>query len=236
MIFFAALILEIVSLFVLSQILTKSLSKVFLIITKSQKSAIGIMAILFFPGVVVHELSHLITAGVLFVRTGEIEFLPKIEGERVKLGSVSIEKTDPVRRAIIGFAPVLVGLASIMGLIYLLIDNSSIVQAIEPKTILGILIRALIFYLLFVVSNTMFSSRKDLEGTIELLIVLLVIFAVFYLIGFRIDITIPSIIKEGIIEFIKKASLFLLIPIGIDIFIVSLLNCSIVKGLWCFRR
>ena len=236
MLFFIVFILEIACLFFLSQVLTKSLSKAFLTITKSQKATINLMAVLFFPGVVVHELSHFITAGILFVRTGEIEFLPKIMGERVKLGSVSMEKTDPARRAIIGFAPVLVGLASIMGLIYLLIDSGSIVQTIEPKTILGILIRVLIFYLLFVVSNTMFSSRKDLEGAVELLIVLLVISAGFYLIGFRVEITIPGILKEGLTDVIKKASLFLLIPIGIDIFIASWLNYSIVKGLWRFRH
>ena len=82
-----------------------------------------------------HELSHLLTAGVLFVRTGEIEFLPKMEGDQVKLGSVAIEKTDPVRRAIIGFASVFVGLSTILGIIYFVADNSSIVRTIEPDIV-----------------------------------------------------------------------------------------------------
>ena len=179
------------------------------------------MAILFFPGVVVHELSHLITAGVLFVRTGEIEFLPKMEGDKVKLGSVAIEKTDPVRRAIIGFAPVVVGLLIISGIAYYALTSSPLPlgegEGEGLSQWIKILVNVAAFYLLFAISNTMFSSRKDLEGTIELVIVFAIISIAFYVIGFRVDVSIPLYIQEGVLQIVKAVSLFLLLPILIDV-------------------
>lgn len=222
MLFFTFFFLEFFLLFFLSKLLTKSLSKIFLGITKSQTVTIHLLSFLFLPGVIVHELSHLLVAGVLFVRTGEIEFVPKITKNGVKLGSVEIATTDPIRRAIIGFAPVFVGLSIILGLVYFALDSSSIVQTIEPSTMLGISIRALIFYLLFVVSNTMFSSSRDLEGTIEILITLLIIFIASYIIGFRPPLSfIEKIFTEEVVGVVQQSSMFLLVPIFIDLIILG---------------
>ena len=211
-------------------------------ITKSQKTTVGLMAILFFPGVVVHELSHLITAGVLFVRTGEIEFLPKMEGDKVKLGSVAIEKTDPVRRAIIGFAPVVVGLSILLGVVYFQLTLSSFwevpIGGTTPESSASwrfwtsqndgvwtkLLLSAITFYLLFAISNTMFSSRKDMEGTLELLIVIVIIIAVFYILGFRIDLLVPGVFIEKAIELLETIDLFLIAPLAIDAFVVGALK------------
>lgn len=238
MLFYPFFILEIIFLFFISKVLTRSLSRVFLSITKSQKAAVSLMAILFFPGVVVHELSHLIAAGVLFVPTGEIEFLPKMEADTVKLGSVAIAKTDPARRAIIGFAPVVVGLLIIFGIVYFLTPFSSLESVFgrfwtsqndEWSLATKILVDITSFYLLFAISNTMFSSQKDLEGTIELLIVFAIISIALYIIGFRVDISVPLYIQEYVLQIMKRINLFLLGPILIDTIIVSLLNCFIVS-------
>jgi len=75
---------------------------------------------LFFPGTVIHELAHLLAAGLLFVKTGSMEIIPKVMDDEIRLGSVQVAKTDPFRRTIIGVAPVLLGMAIIFGILFYL--------------------------------------------------------------------------------------------------------------------
>lgn len=151
--------------------------------------------------------------------------MPEIIKDSVKLGSINIAKTDPIRRAIIGFAPVLVGMALVLGLIYFVVNSGSIVQTIEPNALLRIGIIALIFYLLFAVSNTMFSSRADMEGTIEILITLLIVFIAAYMVGFRPSFSfVEKIVTKEVIEVIQKSTFFLLVPIAIDIVLLGIIK------------
>ena len=214
--------LELFLLFYLSSLLTKSLSFFFFRLTKNKTLTIQLLALIFLPGVIVHELAHLIVAGVLFVRTGEIEFLPKLrdspsgEGE-LKLGSVEIAKTDPVRRAVIGFAPIFAGLTIIVTTFYYLGTDSSIASDFWKM--------AIIVYVFFQIGNTMFSSKKDLEGTLELLLTIGVVMALFYIIGVRLDFSFVQSFGFFDLEgFLRKLNLFLLAPIAIDIFIILILR------------
>jgi hypothetical protein len=208
------LFLEIIFLFFLSRSVSKSISKFV---------SINAMSFVFLPGIVVHELSHFLTAAVLFVPAGEMEFAPKREGNSVKLGSVRIAKTDPIRRSIIGFAPIFVGLLIIIGTTYLFGLN---IQFFKNKNlyIITIAILALV-YLLFSVGNTMFSSKADIKGTLEIMICLVVIFAVANVLGFR-----PSLLffnqmfTREIIEIFQKSTLFLLAPIVIDLLVLGTLR------------
>src|SRR3990167_10497015 len=99
---------------ILLALLTRHSSSYFLrffhSISGSEKAAVILFSILFFPGTLLHELAHWFAAKLLFVHTSGMEFLPQIEGDSIKLGSVSIAKTDPIRRLLIGVTPVLVGL------------------------------------------------------------------------------------------------------------------------------
>lgn len=97
MIFFILFAIEMILLFFLSKRLIKSLSLALFRITKSHSAVINTLAIIFLPGTIFHELSHLLTAGVLLVPVGEIKALPEIEKSGVKLGSVQIGKADPFR-------------------------------------------------------------------------------------------------------------------------------------------
>lgn len=207
--------------FLLSGAISRALSKFM---------SINFLSFLFLPGVIIHELSHMLMAIMLFTGVGNMEFSPKIRPNGVKLGSIEVAKTDPIRRSIIGFAPVLFGIVLILGLIYLTIDNGLIVQAIELNTWFGIGALGLVFYSLFSISNTMFSSRKDMEGTLEILITMLIIFAAAYALGFRPPLDfVEKILTKEVIEVIRKSSLFLLVPIAVDLFIlgaIKLFTCS----------
>lgn len=150
MITFLLVLLELILLFLLSRKLTQSLSTVV---------PYQLLAVIFFPGVVIHELSHFLAAGVLFVPVSDMEFMPKKQEGRLKLGSVSIGKTDPFRRAVIGVAPVIAGLAFLFGMASVISQNSLMVQIV-------------LLYFVFAIANTMFSSPKDMEGFLEVVLFL----------------------------------------------------------------
>lgn len=211
--FVGLFVLQVFLLFLLSRELTKSLSYAIYRVTKSKTFTIYFLSFLFFPGVVVHELAHLIVANLLFVKTGHVEFVPHISGNDVKLGSVEVAKVDPIRRFLIGASPIIVGLFLIGGsFIYL---QMLTLDELWQKIVFG--------YVLFVIGNTMYSSKKDMEGAIELFLTIGIIIAVFYALGFSYpSIDIHSLLSENLVRFLKTLSVFLLIPIGIDAAIVLL--------------
>ena len=214
MFFLIILGFELFVLYFLSQLLLKSLSRIVFKTTKSKSITVNIFFLFFLPGVIVHELSHFLVANLLFVRTGEIKFVPEITEEGIRLGSVGIEKTDPVRRAIIGFAPVLIGLLILLILTNYLTQSFVFFESIQLITAGKILLE---IFLLFSIGNTMFSSQKDIEGTIELLIVIAIISFALYISGFRMPFEwVGDFLNKGAEEFIKKINLLILIPIGID--------------------
>ncbi len=218
--YFLSFLLELGILFFLSRFLTKTLSQVLFSATKSRSVVTTVIALLFFPGVVIHELSHFITAGILFVPVGDIDLLPKVrEDGQLRLGSVMIGQTDIIRRAIIGFAPLLVGLVIVLGIPFLLKDQSTLLYFMVAV------------YLLFEVGNTMFSSRKDMEGVLELIIVLALLILTFYIVNFRlpIDTFVSFLNRESTIQFLKQINVFLLWTIGLDLVLVLLLKLVSLK-------
>ena len=212
------LFIEIVILFLLSRAMSRTLSE-FL--------SMNIVAVIFLPGVIVHELSHLFMATVMFVPVGRMEFVPKKENNKLRLGSVEIAKTDPFRRAVIGFAPIFIGLAIIVGSVYLFSHNISFLQGKNYYIFIAV---SLIFaYLLFAISNAMFSSSKDMEGTAEILIILVVISILAYMLGFRFHASyLDKILTKEIIGAIQGSVIFLLAPILIDI--TMLATIRVLKG------
>lgn len=174
------------------------------------------MAILFLPGTFIHEVSHFLAAIALFVPAGKLELIPEIKGEQVKLGSVRIEKTDLVRRFLIGVAPFVFGTILIITTIYLILERQ-LFSAWWAIILTG--------YVVFEVGNTMFASRKDLEGSLRLFLILLVLYGVVTLLGasfpvIRLD---PTILNKIILAF-EKASFYLAVPIGIDLATIFLLD------------
>src|SRR5258708_10781629 len=137
-------------------------------------------------------MSHFLTALFLLVPVGQIELVPVIEENGVRMGSVPIGKTDIIRRTLIGVAPILFGLAIIFITISLPISW---------------FIRV---YIAFEIGNTMFSSERDLEGVIPFLVFLIIVYIILYFLGVRISFPINM-------ELFKTADIFLLIPIGVDL-------------------
>ncbi len=170
---------------------------------------------MFIPGVIVHELAHLISAEVMLVRTGGLSFALVPDEDKVVLGSVGIERTDPVRRAIIGFAPVFIGILIISFFVFYFLSEKSPLGF--PWNYL------LVFFMVFQIGNTMFSSRKDLEGTFQLLLVISVAIIVGYFLGFKVpDSLFEFLNSEQFVDIIQRGIKVLLFPIGIDLAIILL--------------
>ena len=71
----------------------------------------------------------------------------------------------------------------------------------------------------------MFSSKKDMEGAIELFIALGVLVILFYILGFQIHIPFPQeVLTDVLPPIIKQISFYFLLPIGIDIGVIGLLK------------
>lgn len=204
---------ELILLFILSQSLTKALSAWFYHIFKHHNIVIHLLSVLFLPGVILHELSHLLMASMLFVPTGEIEFLPEIRGDEVKMGSVSIAQTDPFRRFLIGVAPLLGGLGILFLLFLFFLPTLTFVswQAV------------VLLYAVFEISNTMFSSRKDMEGALGLLVFLAVIIGI--LVAVHVDILgiFSSWIAIPLVESLfVSMSWCLAIALGLDLIVLGI--------------
>lgn len=169
------LVFELIMLWLITRRLTQNLYVSFFLITRSRPVAIGIISFIFFPGTVIHELSHLFTAEILGVRTGGLTLSPEgLEEANVRTGSVMISKTDPIRRALIGIAPLIIGIIALTGL-------SSFLQ--NPQH--GVL-TFLILYALFAISNSMFSSPEDMDGFPAVAITLALIGVAAYFSGIAI--------------------------------------------------
>jgi len=218
MIWFILFLFEIGALFFLSQQLSKKLSSIFYRITKSQELTIHLLAFFFFPGVVIHELSHFFIAEMLFVHTGDIEFFPKIHGDVVKLGSVQVGKTDPFRRFLIGVAPLLVG----VGAFFLIFSSlKGGIPGFNWQTLLTV-------YIYFEIGNTMFSSKRDMEGAVALLIAITILFIFLFILGLRLSFSLSWFFTfPGIVSFFRTTDILLLIPLAGDILVILLSHLSL---------
>ena len=210
-------ITELFILFLLSQTLTNLLFVFFHKLTKSKRISIYLMSFLFLPGTLIHELSHTLMATILFVPVGKMELLPKLVGGNLKLGSVEVAKSDPFRRILIGTAPFLFGTALIIGFF---------LYAIQTNLFNHKLSVIVISYLIFEIGNTMFSSRKDMEGAIDVVLALIIISIIFYIVGFRLPTLNPELVFSNPVvkQILQKATLYLIAPVGIDLLLITVLK------------
>ncbi len=209
-------IFELTLLFFLSRKITSALSSVFYRISGSHKFSVIALAVLLLPGTIIHELSHILMAGMLLVHVGEMDFLPQSNGNEVRLGSAEIGLTDPFRRALIGVAPLIIGTAIILSSLWFFNQFSNIY------------LHAITLFMIFEIGNTMFSSQKDMEGFLALMAALVVVSIVIFTAIYFLKIAIPyqsiaeAIFTKGFINFLTQANIYLLIPVGIDLAVFTL--------------
>ncbi len=165
-----------------------------LLITRREDVTVAVFSLLFFPGVVLHELSHFGMAKLLLVRTGRVSLLPQQTGSgKLRLGFVETAKTDPLRDTLIGMAPLISGLI-VVGYIGLSRFGLGqvVFQAADSGAEAGFQSASAIFqqadfwiwfYLLVVVSSTMLPSPSDRQSWLLIGLWVLGILAVSILAG-----------------------------------------------------
>lgn len=185
---------EFIAFYFVSQAVIKTIFLFFTRLFRYRPVAVSLITALLFPGTVVHELSHLFTAEILGVRTGKLTLVPEsINASEIQAGSVAISQTGPIRRYLIGLAPVFTGIASITILSYYL---GGIAQNVKLQwlshtigTDYSLYIFILLAYLLFSISNSMFASPQDLKGFIPVSLTIALIIGAGYLSGIRFGLT-----------------------------------------------
>lgn len=211
-------------LLLLSMIIPSLLVQIFYYFTRSHRVSIWLLSIIVLPGTFVHEMAHLLTAGGLLVRVGEISLFPEIKEHGVKLGHVEIEKTDFIRRALIGFAPVFFGMGILVGGVSLA-NNFYFQQGQYPVWLVLVL-----FYLVVVIGNTMFSSRKDLEGTLGFLVLFSSIAGAIYFLGWSdLFLKLKLNLVDNHLGFYQNFAYFLAVPVLGDILVYVLAKLLVKK-------
>jgi hypothetical protein len=178
----------------IQRILHREIQAVLLILTRRPALTFGIFSVIFFPGVLLHECSHFITARVLRVKTGRFSLLPQMLPEgRLRLGYVETQSTDIIRDSLIGMAPLISGGLALsligvyaMGLIPLLpvLAQGDFLTFITGLSLLPIRQDFwLWFYLAFTVSSTMLPSTSDRQAWLPVILTIFAVLAVALVAG-----------------------------------------------------
>ena len=160
-----------------------------LLLMGQPERAVILYAIVLFPGVLLHELSHWLMATLLGVRTGSFSLLPRRQADgSVQLGYVEYYKSSTLgafRESLIGGAPLVTGTAVILLIgfrIFGVTDLTAAIQSGDVDTLITALSQVFAvpdflvwLYLLFAVSNAMMPSRSDRRAWPALILTLIVI-------------------------------------------------------------
>lgn len=167
---------------------------VILLLTRRQELALGIFSLLFFPGVLLHELSHFIMARLLGVKTVRFSLLPQVlPGGKLRLGYVETRKTDFVRDALIGLAPLLTGGLVIAWLGISKLNLPPLAQMAFSGQWDALFVALgqipqqpdfwLWFYLAFTISSTMLPSASDRQAWLPMILLVLGLLGLVILAG-----------------------------------------------------
>jgi hypothetical protein len=164
-----------------------------LLLAGDREIAVVLYALPLMPGIVLHEVSHALTARLLGVRAGRVSIRPRLADERIQLGFVPVEETDFVRASLIGLAPLLAGSGVILLIGYLVFDIGAMQQGFVDGNWAGIarglaeMLKApdlwLWLYLIFAVSNTMLPSESDREAWMPILLFVVLLAVLAWLAG-----------------------------------------------------
>ncbi len=163
----------------LQRFLHREIQAFFLILTRSPGVTQVLFALIFFPGVLLHETSHFIAAKLLRVRTGKFSLIPQPQADgKLRLGYVETASGGFVRDALIGAAPLVTGgLFVAYAAIYRmhLLPLWDLMRSADWGAFWAMLASApkfsdfwLWFYLTFTISSTMMPSHSDRHAWLPL--------------------------------------------------------------------
>jgi hypothetical protein len=173
------LLAALVLLVFLQRTLHREIQAVFLILTRRPGLTQAIFALIFIPGVFLHELSHFLLAKLLGVQTGKFSVIPQAQPNgKLRLGYVETASGGFIRDALIGAAPLVTGslFVAYVAIYHLhLLPLWDFIRLAEWGGFwsgLMVVPRApdfwLWFYLTFTISSTMMPSASDRHAWLPL--------------------------------------------------------------------
>jgi hypothetical protein len=207
-----------------------------LLLMGKQERAVILYAIVLFPGVLLHELSHWLMATLLGVRTGSFSLLPRRQADgSVQLGYVEYYKSSTLgafRESVIGGAPLVTGTAVILLIgfrIFGVTDLTAAIQSGDVDTLVTALGQVFAvpdflvwLYLLFAISNAMMPSRSDRRAWPALILTLVGTAVILMLLGIQ-DVIFAGIANYAAIIFGYLGSA-LSMAIAVDILFMVFLS------------
>jgi hypothetical protein len=154
---------------VVSRWITRQVQLLGLHLTGDERAAQMTYYLIMLPGILLHELSHLLMARLVGLKVGEFSLGPRVRDQySIELGSVTVSRADVFRESLVGLAPFLSGTAVLALVGYRVFELEVLSQAGDASGLLRVLPGIwqvpdswLWAYVIFVVSNAMMPSAAD---------------------------------------------------------------------------
>jgi hypothetical protein len=183
-----------IGLALLQRQLHQEIQSVLFLLTRRIDLALAIFSILFLPGVLLHETSHYLVARLLRVRVGRFSLIPQpLPDGRLRLGYVETAQTDFIRDGLIGAAPLIAGSLFVAYAGFVHLDFSTLWIQLSAgdlsSTTAAISLTVaqpdfwIWFYVIFVVSSTMFPSESDRRAWGPILLAIVVFLGLLFIAG-----------------------------------------------------
>jgi hypothetical protein len=215
-----------------------------LLLSGSPTASVYVFFFLLFPGTLTHELSHLLVAKLLGVRTGRLYLGPKVQPDgMIQFGAVEYRRPDVFRESLIGLAPLVTGSALVLLVAArcLGLDLQALLDLPQLPTRLWQATQApdawLWLYLIMAISNAMIPSAADRRAWRTLLIVGGILLAALLALLFLTDTAsqvprlIPGWLVTGMayLAFAFTLTLALDVPIGALVWLLEAALGALVK-------
>jgi hypothetical protein len=180
--------LALVGLLLLQRTLHHEIQSIFLIITRHPGITIIAFSLIFLPGVFLHELSHLVMAKLLGIRTGRFSLIPEpLPNGQLRMGYVEAARVDMLRDSLVGVAPFISGILFVafaaVERLHLVVMWDTLRNGQWSLFFMGLSALPTIpdfwlwIYLTFAVSSTMMPSDSDRTAWLPLGLVIGILFA-----------------------------------------------------------
>ncbi len=145
------------------------------VLTNNKKTATALYYVLLLPGVFVHEFTQYLVAGALNVRIRRVIAWPEAQDNgTLRLNFITVQRARPLERAIIGAAPLGVGLTLVWVISTQILNLEEVLSALLQRDAnrLAPALRELgstpdfylWLYLMFAIGNAMLPTPADREG------------------------------------------------------------------------
>lgn len=214
-----------VLLYLLQRWISQHVQGVGVLLFDSSSAGMALLWFVLLPGILIHELSHWVTAKLLGLKTGKFSISPKRQGKDLILGSVEVQRSHPLKDSLVGLAPFVAGSLVLLLIGYQVFDAGALGEAWDQNAWgqvadhLASLFQAqdalLWIYLMFAVSNAMMPSASDRQSWRLVLFYLVLVTVVLFLFGWFP--ALPAELVQAITAGLRTLTYAFGLTIGIDV-------------------